>query len=140
MPDAGGYELVGRGSDLAIDVQGPDAAACLSAAVEGLAAFLADVPAEAPRRAEAVELSADSPPALLRALVEEAVVRLDADGEIVVGLEDAQVADGRLAGDLVLVALEEADVHGVAPKAATWHDLRLEPEAEGWAGSVMLDL
>lgn len=140
MDGPGSYEVVGRGADMAIEVMGPDAGACLASALAGLADSLADVPDDAPRSTEPVELTGDDPAALLHALVQEAIVRLDADGMLVTGLRDARIADGRLTGELTLVSLADVEVHGIAPKAATWHDLRLERGPDGWTGVVMLDL
>jgi SHS2 domain-containing protein len=133
------YEISGRGSDLAIAVTGRDACDCLDAALAGFAAALADV-AGATERREDVAVGPGEPAELLLDLVDEAVLRLDAHGELAVGLADCALEHGVLRGRLRLVALAQVAVHGVAPKAATWHRLRLEPVDGGWAGEVMLDL
>lgn len=138
---AGRYELTGRGADLEIAVAGPTAADCLAAAVEGLAASLTEVDRTAEPRSEDVEVAADDLPGLLVRLVDELILRLDTDGELAVGLTDAEVADHTLRGRLRLVDLATVTVHGDAPKAATWHGLALEPATEGgWRGRVMVDL
>ncbi len=142
MADSGGraYQLVGRGSDLGILVTGPTPEACLTAAVEALAASLADVDPAAPRHRAPVALTGEGPAELLVALLDDAIVRLDVDGHLTVTLVDAQLRGARLEGELELVELASVTVHGVAPKVATWHDLRLEPVGDRWEGEVTLDL
>ncbi|HWB72190.1 MAG TPA: archease [Egibacteraceae bacterium] len=140
MADRGRFELEGRGSDLAIRVYGPDLTACLAAAVEGLAASLADVGSDLARRRLPLEVDGDSPEDLLVGLVDEAILRLDADGDLPVGLTDVALTQRGLRGMLEVVDLAAARVHGVAPKAATWHEVRLEPVDNTWQGYLMLDL
>lgn len=139
-PGRGTYELVGRGSDLAIRVAGPDAAACLAAAVEGFAASLTDVEPTVSRRRTPLELEGQTPEDLLVGLVDEAILRLDTDGDLAVGLVDAVLTGEGLKGVLEVVDLDSVRVHGVAPKAATWHDVRLQQVGDAWQGQLMLDL
>lgn len=136
----GTHRLVGRGSDRAIEVAGPDLGACLAAAVEGFAAGLVDLPVAAPTRHEPVAFEEAAPADLLVTLMDECIVRLDADGELVVGLEVDEADRGRLRGRLVVCDVADVEVRGIAPKAATWHDLRLGPAGEGWTGRVTIDL
>lgn len=138
---AGRYGLVGRGADLEIDVAGLTAADCLAAAVEGLAASLTDPEAAPEPRGEDVEVAGDDLPGVLVGLVDEVILRLDADGELAVGLTDATLDGHTLRGRLQLVDLARVTIHGDAPKAATWHGVALEPAMEGgWRGRVMVDL
>lgn len=134
------YDLHGRGSDLAITVSGADVVDCLRAAVEGMAASIGDVHADADRRRYAVTLVADDPPSQLLELLDEAILRLDADGVLAVTVTSAERAQDRLDVTLEMVPLADVTVHGDPPKAATWHDLRLEPTEHGWRGQVLLDL
>ncbi|MDP8978004.1 MAG: archease, partial [Actinomycetota bacterium] len=131
----GAFELVERGSDLAIRVRGPDPPACLAAAVEGLAASLAEVGPGVGRRRVPLRVDGDRPVDLLVSLVEEVIGLLDAEGSLAVGLA-AEPDDRGLRGELVLVDLDDVVVHGVPPKAATWHDARLDPVGGRWEGSV----
>lgn len=135
----GAFDIVGRGSDLAIRVRGRDPVACLAAAVEGLAASVAEVGPGVERRRVPLRLPGDQPAGLLVALLDEAIALLDAEGLLAVGLADAALDDG-LRGELVLVDLGGVVVHGDSPKAATWHDARLEPVRGRWEGSVTIDL
>jgi SHS2 domain-containing protein len=136
----GAYQIAGRGSDLAIEVTGPTAEACLAAAVEAFAAALAEVDGSVDRRREPITVPGTAPADLLVDLIDEAVLRLDTDGALAVGLADAQVDDDGLRGALEMVDLADARVHGTAPKAATWHGARLERTGDHWEGHVMLDL
>ena len=135
-----GFELVGRGSDLAITVAGPDAEGCLAAAVRGLAASLVEAPPREGRRRERVELQGNGPAELLLALMDEAIVRLDSDGELSVDAHHLRMIGDRLEATLELVPLADLQVSGIPPKAATWHDLMLQPGDARWQGRVMLDL
>lgn len=130
----------GRGSDLGIEVAGPDLVACLDAAVQGLADAVGAVADEAPRRTVPVEVEAGEPADLLVGVLEEAIVLLDTDGVLATGLVDATADDAGVQGGLEVVDLESVSVHGPAPKAVTWHGVRLDRTAEGWAGAVMVDL
>lgn len=135
----GAFDIVGRGSDLAIRVHGHDALACLVAAVEGLAASVAEVDPGVERRCVPLRLPGDQPADLLVSLLDEAIALLDTEGLLAVGLADATLDHG-LRGDLVVVDLDEVVVHGDPPKAATWHDARLEPVRGRWEGSVTIDV
>jgi SHS2 domain-containing protein len=145
MPVPASYTLVGQGSDLVIEVAGPTVVACLDAVLRGFAAALLGGADPASGLATAgttrpVRVEGRDPPALLLGLVDEAILRLDTDGELVTGLADAEVGTEGLVGHVRTAALDAVAVHGAAPKAATWHGLRLEPDDGGWSGQVMLDL
>ena len=134
------WRLEGRGSDLGLVVSGPDLAACLAAAVEAFAAAVGDVEAGAARAAERVRIPGGSPEELLVGLLDEAVLRLDADGQLAVALDEVAVDDEGLTATLHTVDLAAVTPTGPAPKAATWHEVRLAPAGDGWQGQVMLDL
>lgn len=136
----GRYEIVGRGSDLGIHLAGTALADCLSAAVAALAASLAEVTGDVPRQYDEVVVEGDSAEDLLVGLLDEVILRLDVEGRLAVSLTVSEAAATRVAGQLELVDLDAVDVHGVAPKAATWHGVRLGPGPSGWEGEVMLDL
>lgn len=136
----GQHRLRERGSDLGIEVSGPDVVACLAAAVEGLAAAVADVGTDAPRRRVPVAVAEHEPADLLVGVLEEVIVLLDTDGVLATGLVDAVVDASGLRGVLEVVALDDVRVHGPAPKAVTWHAVSLEPADGGWRGAVMIDL
>jgi SHS2 domain-containing protein len=134
------YELAGWGSDLAIAVSGPDPAACCAAAVQGLAASFTRADPEVARQLVPVEVEGDTPADLLAGVMEEAIVRLDARGEVALDLTDVAIEGRRLRGRFEVAALGDVDVTDAVPKAVTWHDLRLERTPDGWAGHVVVDL
>jgi SHS2 domain-containing protein len=144
MSDPAEYRVHGRGSDLAIEARGADAVGCLRAVVAGFAAALAETDEISPRERLPVVVRADGPQALLVELVEELILAIDADGVLPLDLVDAEVGedDGTwsLEGTLRGVALADVEVHGAAPKAATWHDVRFAPSGEGWGAYVMVDI
>lgn len=137
---AGAHRVTGRGSDLGIEVEGATVGACLAAAVAGLASVVADVPDDAARRTEAVTIAGDAPVELLVGVVDEVIVRLDADGALAIALTSADFEDGAVRGELELVALDDVTARGSTPKAATWHGARLEQDGDRWTGHVMVDL
>lgn len=139
-PHQGRYRLVGRGGDLVIDVEGPDLMACLRAAVAGFAASIADVPAATVAAAVDLHVEGGSPEALLVNLLDEAIVLLDAGGQLTVGVDGRVDAAGSLWATLRVVDLGAVEVHGEPPKAATWHDVDLRQEGDRWSGRIMLDL
>ena len=129
------------GSDLRLEVWGPDLPACADAALRAFADHVADVPAAAPRHRRELELEATDPAALLVELVDEAIARIDIDGELACGFDGAvDERVPRLAGGLLTVDLASLSLLGAPPKAATWHRARLEWEGQGWRGAVLLDL
>lgn len=140
-PTRGGtHRIVGRGSDVAIEVDGPTLEACLAAAVEGFASALATVAPGAPRHQQPVSVPGDAPADLLVGLIDEAILLVDADGLLAVRLARPRLGGEGLRATLELVALDDVRVHGTPPKAATWHEARLAPTGDGWGGHVMLDL
>lgn len=129
------------GSDLRLEVWGPDLAACADAALRAFAEHVADVPAAAPRQRREIELEAADPPGLLVELVDEAIARIDIDGELACGFDGAvDERSPRLAGGLLTVDLGSLALLGAPPKAATWHRAHLEREGRRWHGTVLLDL
>ena len=134
------HRIVGRGSDVAIEVEGPTMEACLAAAVEGFAAALAAVDPGTRRQRRKIAVPGDAPADLLVSLMDEAILLLDAEGLLAVGLTSPRRDGDELRAILDVVALDAVRVHGMAPKAATWHGARLARSDDHWTGSVMLDL
>lgn len=134
------FRIHGHGSDLAIEARGPDLAQCLDAATAGFAAALAEIPDTAPRQRQAIAVEADDPSDLLIGLFEELIVIVDADGLLPIALADLRELPGGWEAVLAAVPLDALEIHGVAPKAATWHQASLTETAEGWQGWVTLDL
>ena len=123
-----------------MDVSGPTLEAWLAAAVAGLAAAVGDVDIAAPSRAAPITVRGDAPADLLVGLIDEAIMWLDADGELAVGLTGMRLDDDGFHGVFHLVALADVTVRRRSPKAATWHGARLASDAGRWTGHVMVDL
>lgn len=140
MPTNRRYQVTRAGSDLSLRVAGTDLLTCLQAAVLGFASAVADVTAALDRRTAPIAVAGPTPEELLVGLVDELILRLDADGELGTGLVGATVTDGVLRGVLETADLADLPLRGVAPKAATWHGVTLVPDGDGWAGAIMLDL
>ncbi len=140
------YALVEHSGDLAIRVHGPDEAGCHTAAVRGFAAAAGAVDPEAHRRSAPVAIPGATPVERLVGLLQEAIARLDAEGELAVDLLDPSVGADRLQARLVLVPLAAVEIAGPPPKAVTWHATRLGPaepsgeDGDGWEGLATIDL
>lgn len=137
---SGTHRIIGRGSDVAIEVHGPTVETCLRAAVEGFAEALATVEPATPRQHREITVAGDEPADLLVGLIDEAILLLDAEGLLAVGLTNPWLSGAGLRATVALVALDTVRVHGTAPKAATWHGARLARSGDRWTGHVMLDL
>ena len=133
------FELAEYGSDLSLHVRGESVTACLDAALRGFASHIAAI--WSGRATDGVPIDiAGHPAELLVGILDEAIAALDIEGTLACGLGDAQVDDRGARGSLAAVALDALVLRGAPPKAATWHDARLEPTDGGWQGHVVLDL
>lgn len=135
------FTLEDRGGDAAIRFRGSTLEAALEGACRGFGALVADVDRSTVRESVPVEVDGDTPVEVAVSLLDRAVWHLDVDGRLVVGLQEATCRDGRqLRGRFRTVALGDVEVGGPVPKAATWHEARLEETDGGWEGLVVLDL
>lgn len=139
MVDAGDdstYRYLGSGEALAFEVEGPTMESCLARAVEGFSSLCADVHPSVVPEVRAVTLTMQSPPALLRAVLEE-LLRLAICGELAVGVRDTRQTQEGLEVDLEAVPLSAARPPASVPPVLSWHDLALG-EVEGrWVGRVV---
>ncbi len=133
------FELAEYGSDLSLRVWGESVPACLDAALHGFASHIAEIPPAAATDGVPIDI-AGNPAELLVGILDEAIAALDIEGTLACGLGDVRVDDRRAHGSLIAVALRGLVLRGAPPKAATWHDARLEPTDRGWQGHVVLDL
>ncbi|GAA2382679.1 hypothetical protein GCM10010420_00790 [Streptomyces glaucosporus] len=126
-------------ADVRVEAWAPTREECLAQALRGACeTFLDLADARAVRRRD-VEVRADTDEDLLVALLDEVVYRLDADGEVPVGVDLEPVPGGLRAG-LDMADADTLPVTGAAPKAVTLHGLRFAGGPEGWACSVTLDV
>lgn len=134
------FRIHGHGSDLAIEMRGPDLTACLDAGTAGFAAALADIPDTAPRQHQPITVDAADEEELLIGLFEELIAVVDADGLLPTSLSDLSATPDGWSAVVEAVPLGALEIHGVAPKAATWHQTSLARTSDGWHGRITLDL
>lgn len=135
------YRFLGNGDGLALEVTGPTMESCLARAVEGFASAFADVHPSVLGRSHRVEVAASSPTGLLRGLL-EASMRLGSQGELAIGLCNAELDEVCLRADLEAVPLSTARVVSAVPAMVCWHDISLErcDDNAGWVGRVVAGL
>ncbi|GGQ13119.1 archease [Streptomyces roseolilacinus] len=134
-----GHRTVPHTADVRIEAWGASRERCLGEAVLGLVESFADVSAahaDAVRRVRFVEESDDD---LLADLLDEVVYRLDAHGEVPVDVE-VELTEGELDVRLAVARLAGVPVIGSVPKAVSWHELRMGPDAYGWSCAVTVDV
>ncbi|MGW1889578.1 archease [Streptomyces sp. NPDC002004] len=134
-----GHRGVPHTADMRVEAWGPTREECLAQAVHGVCASFLDVRAAPEVHGREVLLSAGSDADLLVALLEEVVYRLDAAGEVPVDVEVSAVPDGVRAA-FSMTDAAALPVTGAAPKAVTWHGLRVAHGPDGWSCSVTLDV
>lgn len=134
-----GHRAVPHPGDVRIEAWGVSRERCLVEAALGLVECFADVTAVRPTSMERVRLDEDDDEELLTALLDEVVLRLDADGRVPVDLE-ADTADGDLDVRLALADMADVRVTGAFPKGVSWHGLHIGPDAYGWSCAVTVDV
>jgi hypothetical protein len=127
------FRVLGAGATLAIEVDGPTMADCLTRAVEGLASCYADVHPSVASACHPLDLACVPVDAadLLRAVL-DASLTLANRGELAIGLD----ANG---DHLVVEVVPIAAVQMVAPIPARleWHDVALGASEQGWRGRAV---
>jgi SHS2 domain-containing protein len=126
-----GYRIVEHPSDVGFELWGATFPELADAAVRALAAVCTggQLPPAVDER-PAPPISPDE--AGLVALLESCLVELDAEDWLAVGYRDGHLVGAPLPAD--------ARENGTHVKAITWHHLGVEQRAEGWRGSVVVDL
>ncbi|WP_031509206.1 archease [Streptomyces megasporus] len=135
----GGHRGVPHTADVRVEAWAPTREECLAHAVRGACESFLDLTDAVAVRRRDVEVRADADEDLLVALLDEVVYRLDADGEVPVGVELEPVPGG-LRTELHMADADTLPVTGAAPKAVTLHGLRLADGPDGWTCSVTLDV
>ena len=128
-------------ADLRVEAWGPTRETCLAEAVQGLVDSFAVVTAARPRHTAERRVVASSDEDLLVAVIEEVTYRLDADGEIPVSATVRPAPEGGVVLTLPLADVNEAEITGAVPKAASLHDLHCAPDAAGrWSCGITIDV
>jgi SHS2 domain-containing protein len=128
-------------SDIGFQVEAPTRDGCLERAALALANLIADTSGIVPRDRREVRVDAGEPEAQLHALLHEVLLLAQLHAFLVCAAEVSETPGGALHA---VVAGEPYDparhqLHGEV-KAVTWHQLRIEPAADGWRARVILDV
>jgi SHS2 domain-containing protein len=142
---ASGHRSVPHTADLRIEAWAATREECVAEAVRALVESLADTrPARRHHVREHVverHLSAGTDADLVAAAIEEVIYGLDADGEIPVAASARRAGDGGIDLALRVTSLDEVEIIGAAPKAASLSGLRCGPEPSGgWSCAVTIDV
>jgi SHS2 domain-containing protein len=137
--DAQGHRTVPHTADVRIEAWAPTREDCLAEAVSGLVATFADVTAATPGEAITTEVTADSDPDLLVAVLDEVIYLLDTRGAVPCHTDLTPGPTG-VEIRLHLVPVAGVELVGAAPKAVTLHDLRFEHADGGWRCGVTVDV
>lgn len=136
-----GHRTVPHTADVRVQAWGPTREACLAEAVQGLVDSFAAVTAARPRHMAERRFVASSDEDLLVAVIEEVIYRLDADGEIPVTAAVRPAPEGGVVLTLPLADVNEAEITGAMPKAASLHELHCTPDASGrWSCGITIDV
>jgi SHS2 domain-containing protein len=132
-------------ADLRIEAWAATREECVAEAVRALVESFADIrPARWHRvREHLVErhLTAGTDADLVAAAIEEVIYGLDADGEIPVAASARRAGDGGIDLALHVTSLDEVEITGATPKAASLSGLRCGPEPSGrWSCAVTIDV
>lgn len=135
----GGHRTVPHTADVRIEAWGPSREQCLAEAVRGLVECFADPSRATAEATRAVRVTEHGDAEVLAALLEEVVFRLEVHGEVPVDVE-AVSSGGALDVRLSVAGLDAVPVTGAPPKAVSWNELRLAPDAHGWSCAVTVDV
>ncbi|MFG2630884.1 archease [Streptomyces sp. NPDC048473] len=131
-------------ADMRVEAWSPTAEGCIGEAVCAVVEGFADTSGAAVVGERTCAVTAESDEDLLVSVLEEVVYRMDADGEIPLGVQVGAIrsaGDGR--GLSVRFRMADADTAvavGAVPKAVSLHDLELRGGPGGWTCRVTLDV
>lgn len=142
---ASGHRSVPHTADLRIEAWAATREECVAEAVRALVESFADTGPARKRRVHEhlVErhLAGETDADLVAAAIEEVIYGLDADGEIPVDASARRAGDGGIDLALRMTSLDEVEITGAAPKAASLSGLRCGPEPSGrWSCAVTIDV
>jgi len=128
-------------ADIGFQVEAPTRDGCLERAVLALANLIADTSGVVSRERRELRVAAGEAEAQLHALLHEVLLLAQLHAFLICAAEVSEAPGGALHA---VVAGEPYDparhhLHGEV-KAVTWHQLRIEPAADGWRAHVILDV
>lgn len=122
---------------VAYEFAAPSIEAALGRAVEGFADAVVDVHPSTTTARHAAVLTADTPSALLLAVLEECL-RCGKEGRIPVALVGPALSGSELRTEIDTVPADDPHVHGELPHVLSWHELTMETDPDGgWKGRVV---
>jgi protein archease len=139
--DVGTYRLLEHTADMGIEATGADPAELFTAAAEGLRAILSDAPIRPCTSWQEVAVRGQDREELLINWLNTILFRLEVDGLFPERFRIETISATRLTariGGVLLdgsILLPDREV-----KAATWHQLEIVREEEGWRARLYLDL
>ena len=144
-PPASGHRSVPHTADLRIEAWAATREECVAEAVRALVGSFADIRPARQRHASGhlVErhLTGETDADLVAAAVEEVIYGLDADGEIPVSVSARRAGDGGVDLSFHVTGLNEVEITGAAPKAASLSGLQCGQDPSGrWSCAVTIDV
>ena len=140
-PFTSGHRGVPHAADLRIEAWADTREECVAEAVRALVNSFAEPAAQAGRRAVKRHVAAETDADLVAAAIEEVIYGLDTRGEIPVAVAARRAADGGIDLTLHLAGLEQVQITGAAPKAASLSGLRCGRDESGrWSCAVTVDV
>ena len=131
------YRILDHTADVGIEATAPDIPTLFSEAVHATAAVLCDAEPPPGSAAVPVAVEAGDLPAVLAALLGEALWTFESTGRLPVACE-CEVSEQTAAGTFEVV--DDVEMGGPAIKAVTYHQLAVERTDEGWLARVFFDV
>ncbi|MER7111047.1 archease [Streptomyces sp. NPDC000229] len=138
-PGASGHRAVPHTADVRVEAWGANREQCLVEAVLGMVECFADLTGARATAMRQVQMAEGSDDDLLAALLDEVVFRLEVHGDVPVDVE-VETVDGGLDVRMAVTDVSSVPIIGAVPKAVSWHELHLAPDAYGWSCSVTVDV
>ncbi|MFE6281165.1 archease [Streptomyces sp. NPDC057877] len=134
-----GHRALPHTADLRIEAWGASREGCLVEAVRGMVECFADVAGARPAAVRRVRLAGDGDEELLAGLLDEVIFRMEVHGQVPVDVAAAEGGAGAVEVRLAVAGLSDVEITGAVPKAVSWHELRMGPDAYGWSCGVTID-
>jgi len=130
------FEILEHTADVGIRARGATSAEVFEQAALGLAEIIG-IRASGPGESVAIELEGADRAGLLVDFLSEILWLHDSRSAAVASVAVDEASETRVRGSVEVVPLSEAT--GTQVKAITYHQLRVEEDAEGWVATVFVD-
>jgi SHS2 domain-containing protein len=136
-----GHRSVPHTADLRIEAWAATREECVAEAVRALVSSFAAAGAAGWGRAAEHHLAGETDADLVAAAIEEVIYGLDTHGEIPVAVDARRAADGGIDLTFHLTSLDQTEITGAAPKAASLSGLYCGSDETGrWSCAVTIDV